>query len=511
MDVSKSTQRLLELCRAANIQDQFWLGSTNHWMMQSELTADTTLANSSSSIADSGKSCPLLFWCPGQVPLGKPVFVASSRLTRKLEQYSNWFDAIRTLAVRLDPQSNYWISASGTTTHPYIKRAAELFGMPFVQFEPFPNRPTTSWLSENAVSKTTVFYQPIQPGDTIRKDHLLISIAETVFLLSVKKGGNVESASISRLNKSNSGATHLLINRKLTSPKVESSLLANGATAWWLYENESHIEVESNESREPKEPKAIDKSVVSSSNLETEDIDAQVSDAGNNPALRRNIQIQFPKNASVLPEDDTRSDAIRLSLDEIKSENYLIHWTRRRVGAWPDQHQSEYIDDLIFQTRRHKHHELASLCRILASKRLYASNDLTRDSRPVVCFSSVPINRLLDQRVFRPHIARWDFEPYGIAIDRSYLESLGARPVIYGDETTWKELPEVDRPFFQLAKSTSKKIDWTNEAEWRLPGDLHLQNVPHDCAFVFVHQENESDVIASLTHWPVLVLDQDLY
>ena len=50
--------------------------------------------------------------------------------------------------------------------------------------------------------------------------------------------------------------------------------------------------------------------------------------------------------------------------------------------------------------------------------------------------------------------------------------------MIYGDETTWENLPAKDQPFFQIAKSTTRTgnvLDWTVEKEWRVLGDVELR------------------------------------
>jgi hypothetical protein len=243
----------------------------------------------------------------------------------------------------------------------------------------------------------------------------------------------------------------LLINRSLTSKSVETSLLKSGATAWWLYD----------------------------------------SAATTSSSTRGKL---IPQNCAIL------------SADEIVTDNYLIHYTRRRVGPWPDQTKPEFLDDLIFQTGRRNHSEIASLCRILASRRILATNHLTRDPRPVVCFSEIPLSQLAQRRVFRPHLSRWDFEPFGIAFDRALLESLGARSVIYGTERDWDALPEEDRPFFQVEHSKSQKIDWRSEHEWRKLGDVDLDQIPHDQAVVFVKSESDAQWVDAISRWPIVVL-----
>ena len=99
---------------------------------------------------------------------------------------------------------------------------------------------------------------------------------------------------------------------------------------------------------------------------------------------------------------------ITADFQAIKSQPFLIHWTRRRVGAWPDQTQDEYLDDLIFRSGRRRHNELHALCRILASRRILASNQLTRDRRSVTCLSDMTLKEMVTKRVFRAHLSRWD-------------------------------------------------------------------------------------------------------
>ena len=83
---------------------------------------------------------------------------------------------------------------------------------------------------------------------------------------------------------------------------------------------------------------------------------------------------------------------------------------------------------------------------------------------------------------------------------------MGARPVIYGTEHDWEELPDDQRPYFQLQQSKSQKIDWRSELEWRMLGDLKLDRIPQDKAIVFVKTESDGEVVEKLSRWPVVVL-----
>jgi hypothetical protein len=188
--------------------------------------------------------------------------------------------------------------------------------------------------------------------------------------------------------------------------------------------------------------------------------------------------------------------------------DYLFHWTRSCNGPWPDQSNRQYIDDLILGAPSSDHSRLATLCRIVAMRRLTASNEITRDSTPVVCFTEQTVERFAELRTFRSHLGRWDFELVGVAIKRDILERLGARPVIYGSDATWDQLARPQRPFFQIERSNSGKRDitWTIEKEWRVEGNVDLDRLkPHD-AFVFVETEDEAHAVAVFSRWPVVVI-----
>ncbi|MFK7769811.1 MAG: hypothetical protein AB8B55_21565 [Mariniblastus sp.] len=411
----------------------------------------------SNTIADQ-----FIVWIPSWrfAEAAKSVAIASSRLSQKLDELNEWFDALRTLAVQLQGTNKFLVTASGTSTDTFINRVSEIFQIPTLALKPFPKSPTQKWFRETAAeqgsSLQTFGYYKLRddvPKNSTNVNELVIASADSCFLLSVRNKGNILAAAKRRLElNSTPGSTRLLINRSFTPKSVEKVLLESGATAWWLFDKTPAHEHQS-------------------------------------------LAVQISKTPL-------------LSLDEVKTENYLLHWTRRRVGPWPDQTQPEFIDDLIFQTTRRNHGEISALCRILAARRIFGSSELTRDRRPVVCFADLPLEQLPSKRVFRPHLSRWDFELFGIAIERELLVELNAKQVIYAEEKDWESLPSEKRPFFQRRQTSSEKIDWQSENEWRLIGDLNLELVPHDRAVVFVRTISDAHKVAELSHWPVVAIEE---
>ena len=183
----------------------------------------------------------------------------------------------------------------------------------------------------------------------------------------------------------------------------------------------------------------------------------------------------------------------------------MLHWTRRRRGPWPQQNEKQFLDDLVFGMDRKDHSAVASLYRILATGKLLGSRDLTRDKREVVCFSELNFAQLKEQRVFRSHLGRWDFEPYGIAVQKEWLVQRGADKVVYGDEATWEGLSQSQRPWFQFCDS-EQGTDWSVEKEWRVVGDLDLRQVPSDQALVFVATVEDAMRVEEVSRWPIVVL-----
>jgi hypothetical protein len=402
---------------------------------------------------------PRCFWCPAGLPAGRSVFLASSRLDQKLEDKPAWFDALRTFACHAKSNDYILITADGTTSDEFVTRIAELFKIPLVRFVPFPTRIDGTWISQAAAPRLAgehrCYYYPGSRSGRNRKtaqaekDRLLMLIASQVRVLACRKSGNTFASVSERLAAGLD--TRILLEGDLTSAQNAACLVNAGATAWLLIHDCPHR---------------------------------------THPAVRT-------------------LDIPLVQLNEIPVERYLLHWTRRRVGQWPDQSRKQYLDDLIFGSTRAQHDPLAALCRILATDRIIATSNLTRDPTPVVCLSEVPLSRLDEMTVFRNHLSRWDFLPFGIAVDKERLSSLGARPVVYGSQTDWDTMAPADRPFFQQANSESGKIDWRQEREWRLVGELDLRQLANDEAVVFVPTIEDAQTVSSLSRWPVVVLAND--
>lgn len=188
---------------------------------------------------------------------------------------------------------------------------------------------------------------------------------------------------------------------------------------------------------------------------------------------------------------------------------FLSHTTRSCPGPWPGQDTTEYVDSLLDDSDDADHSAVATLSRIVRRRLLRASSRLIRGRFPVVCLTQISLQDLPKVRQYRAHRTRWDFEPFGLCINREWLQERGARPVIYGVESTWPQLSEADRPFFQCVRppeadtQQSGGIDWAVEQEWRHVGDLDLRKLPADAAYVFVPDFESAKRLAPISPWPI--------
>ena len=407
--------------------------------------------------------CNCLFWFPQGLPTGSSLHLASSRLGRQLGSKSPLFDAIRTLALHFNCESHFLTTHPGNTLDDYVDRLQVLFGVPVVRCIPFPKNLNSEYFVEVLNSNQTQYvchYGPLD-GRLPGIDELMIQSASEVRILSGRPNGKVVEQSLTRLQQAEFHAcrTLLLIDSRLTCSKVTETMRELGATDWWLYNDYKSESSKSNHG-------AV-----------SEKTDGQIFSL-----------VDFTQKTDVA--------------------DFLIHWTRQFTGPWPDQTKTQFFDELILGVKPDHLSRISSLCRIVAMRTLIANGTLNRSNTPVVCFSDSSIARLSQQRVFRSHLNRWDFELCGIAIRKSVLEGLGAKPVIYGDEDTWSNLSHHQRPYFQIASSNSGKtsVDWTNEKEHRICGNVMLDSLHVSDAFLFVETYDEAQTIAPLSRWPVVVL-----
>ncbi len=117
---------------------------------------------------------------------------------------------------------------------------------------------------------------------------------------------------------------------------------------------------------------------------------------------------------------------------------------------------------------------LDNLLTILNDRLIRGSARMVRGGARVVCLFDSP---LVELSAVLTRNNRRRYEPFGIAVDKRYAFTQGARPVIYmpfgeasailGNEEMWRVV--------SIDMTRNPPVDWTHEREWRVRGDLALQ------------------------------------
>jgi len=90
-------------------------------------------------------------------------------------------------------------------------------------------------------------------------------------------------------------------------------------------------------------------------------------------------------------------------------------------------------------------------------------------------------------------------------IDQAWLESHDAKKVSYVDRNAAKKLNIDELSFCQVVSNEEGAIDWRQEQEWRIVGDVRLNQIPFSKAVVFVPTQAEAFSIQPFSRWPIVV------
>jgi hypothetical protein len=148
----------------------------------------------------------------------------------------------------------------------------------------------------------------------------------------------------------------------------------------------------------------------------------------------------------------------------------------------------EYYRDIFDSALRYPRSGLDTLVRMLSEGRIRASSKHYRKGHPAVAFSSLKPSEAVGLMKWRARYREMTFEPYGVAIRKSYGEMTGIRKVFYGNPDMYRYLDESDRPYFQ---SIGVKGYWMPEKEFRHVGDIDLNLIPKESLVVIVWTKDE--------------------
>lgn len=187
--------------------------------------------------------------------------------------------------------------------------------------------------------------------------------------------------------------------------------------------------------------------------------------------------------------------------NELSKNQWLFHCTRAPNPLWPGETKSEYMRAILCDPKKaHLRTTIDTLRRIISMGELTAQASASKQIKPVVCFSNQSLAQLLAGRCYRPHLQRWDYEPYGVAITKRYALSNGAKKVKYirGEKCA---IHSKSAPFY--FHPSGKTYDWTKECEWRFPETILLRSVPYQDVRFFAEDSPLSRKLLADSHWKV--------
>jgi len=141
-----------------------------------------------------------------------------------------------------------------------------------------------------------------------------------------------------------------------------------------------------------------------------------------------------------------------LKFGKLPSAPMLAHFTRASG-------KSSALDNLLW---------------ILDDRRIRGSSRMMPTGVRGVCLFDAPPQELA--HLLTPQNRR-RYEPFGVAIDKRYAFSMGARPVIYMPAAEAATILDADEMWrvVSIDMNRNPPIDWTFEREWRVLGDLPIQ------------------------------------
>ena len=372
----------------------------------------------------------------------KLIAVTSSRLGKDSRRHRRICQFLTRTMQDCRQRSATLLVASGSAVEPWAIRAAELFGVPVIRVSVESDETTTD--------PSTLVIAGVQ-NSSLSRDAVVIALADRIDAIYVRQKGAIAKCIEHRLTPFDAASTRVAIS--LTSQCAGSDLVSKGAIGWFL--------------AEPNRIARLDRSAF----------DSEI--------------------ATSIEDDDawTRSDG-----------SWLVHCTRKREGAWPGETQRQYRDSILLGEQESADRgPLQALTRIVRSRRLVAGSIATSHDHPVVCFSAVPLQELMQRRCFRPQLGRWDYEPYGVAVRMSAAKRLGMAPVIYGDPKERGALSPDQRYRFH---PIGKTYDWREEREWRANQSVNLKELDSDDVRIFALDSQESRTRLVNCPWRVTLLSE---
>jgi hypothetical protein len=224
--------------------------------------------------------------------------------------------------------------------------------------------------------------------------------------------------------------------------------------------------------------------------------------------LRRLLNLHPQKvnpNFTLLYEKPVRSrpryDRSEFSFP-IWDHDLIVHFTRTNCKPWPGETDYDFYGSIINSKSDYCYCARNTLLKILKSRIIYGSAKNIKGGYRAVGFTSLSKESPKNLFRYRPRLLNPGFEPYGVSLKRIKAQSLGIRPVIYGDPSIYPLLDEFDKPFFQNVGSHGSQ--WRAENEWRFVGNFDFRAISDRDLTILAPSAEEAEIISQCTDIKVL-------
>jgi hypothetical protein len=212
-----------------------------------------------------------------------------------------------------------------------------------------------------------------------------------------------------------------------------------------------------------------------------------------NKSIVTEFQVDYDNNTTPL---SYRIDEKLLTKNimDIKSGQYIIHWTRAANSAWPTERLIDYYSTII-EHGIYPRSAFSTLKNIIETRRIVASSKHMPGKIATVSFTALSPHEIVPLIRWRARYLQMSFEPYGIGIERQCALDCNILPVQYYDKKSNFHPGTED---LWLSQSTGTITDWRCEKEFRHRGNFDLSQVPHDKLICFCFTKKEAAVLESV-------------
>ena len=418
-----------------------------------------------------GGPCPAVLFSKGKFDFDLPLLaVFNSRKPRLVSPHSNWLKALRSCFLSLDSREITLAGSTGTITYDLVCAYARRSGLSQLLVVPGPlvnaDRELLQRYGDESVNQVPLLSCMLDAESCSKRqaqvcrDRVLGALAHIHLVLEIRSRGNL-SAVLEEI-QAKSPRPQIVFDPEETN----SSNAGNRALLTKFPEHTHGFKFP--EPGDLPSPNPV-----------------QTNHPANKNSPRSSEREPMPWGFEYAPRHD-----------DIIWGDYLYHYTRASAGPWPGETYVEYLLNLLDERPLSGHSALETLIRILQEGLLRAGSKMVRSKAEVTSWSSHPPGELFEMRKWNRGLARWTVEPYGIAVRRDILRSLGAKPAIYGGEEVYSRLAESERYRFQLSRSGAS-ASWRHEREWRVRGDLALGKFKPDEGLIFVQTKEEKAKLCS--------------